>query len=208
MNFPFLSNKQKNKAKEISSIELLQQQVNDLQENILGMTDKIAKLSRHQVKNSKNIEEKVDHFQTVIVRQTEHDKLLRENDQLEGRQSHLIETIMTMLDEIDHVSSGIRGEDQAWNDMYRQWSESLVTNLEKAGVFESDMLGKSFDPHLSESIKTVAKAELDVEPTVAYQVVAILKRGFVDAQGKLLRKAHVITVEEDLYEANRENEQG
>ena len=31
MNFPFLSNKQKNKAKEISSIELLQQQVNDLQ---------------------------------------------------------------------------------------------------------------------------------------------------------------------------------
>ena len=202
MNLRFWSKKKK--ESEISETELLQQQVNELQEHVLKMSEQLTKLSRHQVKTSKNMGEKVDYFQTVMSKQTERDELLNKNQQYEKQQTLLTETLIGMLDEMDHVSSGIKERDRVWYDMLDQWTRNLVSELKKVGIQELDVYGKGFNPQLAESMKTVSKEELDIPPSFAYQVVEVLKRGFVDNHGKLIRKAQVITVEEDLYEQGRE----
>jgi len=202
MNLRFWSKKKR--EDEISKTELLQQQVSELQEHVLKMSEQLTKLSRHQVKTSKNIEEKVDYFQTVMSKQTERDELLNKNQQYEKQQMQLTETIIGMLDEIDHISSGIKEKDQVWYDILDQWTRNLVSDLGKVGVYELDVYGKGFNPQLAESMKTVSKKELDIPPSFAYQVVEVLKRGFLDNHGKIIRKAQVITIEEDLYEQGRE----
>ncbi|UOQ83602.1 nucleotide exchange factor GrpE [Gracilibacillus salinarum] len=200
MNWQFWRKNSDEKENKHDELERLQQQVDELQEHVLKVTDQLKKLSRHQVKTSKNIEEKLDNLPSVLSIQTERDKLSNENNQYQHRQKQQIESHLAMIDEMDHVSSGIKEADKQWEEMLKHWIQTMLTDLKNIGVYEVEVLGKGFDPQLAESMQTVAKSELASTPSVPYQVVEVLKRGFVNEQGKVIRKAQVITVEGDVHE--------
>lgn len=178
-------------------LEQLQEQMTDMDAKMTNVTELITKLTRVQFKTSKTTEEKLTNLETELSIQDQRDALLQENQQYKRWQDSSIENTLQLLDEIDHVLSGINDNDQVWYNLLEKWSRDLLGGLEKVGVFQMNILGKSFNPEVSESVKAVEKDSLNVTPIVPYQVIEVLKRGFTNTNGELTRKAHVITVRED-----------
>jgi len=69
-------------------------------------------------------------------------------------------------------------------------------------------VGTSFNPTLAESIGTVVRQPVRTGTTeeelvrvlLSYEIAEVVKRGFVYENGALLRKAQVITYQEDEHE--------
>lgn len=191
-----------NKKKEqqrASELGHLQEGITSINEQMASVTENVTKLTRLQFKTSKTIEGKIDSLEAKLSTQQQYDALLIQNQQYEKQHDFLVQNTLHSLDGIDHVLSGISENEQIWSNLLGQWSHELVTSLDKVGVHQLDVLGKSFNPEVSESIKVVAKDSLDIAPTVPYQIMEVLKRGFADTNGQLIRKAHVITVKEDAH---------
>lgn len=99
--------------------------------------------------------------------------------------------------------------------LLEQWAGQIVIALARAGIHETEHLGRSFDPEWAESIGTAAPVPREAiavsgdgqdRSYVPYEVVEVVRRGFVGNDGRLLRKARVITVREvDPLEEGRES---
>jgi len=192
MKFQFW--KKKEKEKEDPQIKELQEATTDIHTQMGNLSDQIKKLTRMQFKSSKNTEEKIDDLGSLLAVQSKQNDLI---DRYEKQQDFFMENMIDLLDELDHVSSGIKEDDQAWQALLDQWSRTIEKNLREMGVFEQHVMGQTFNPETAESLKTVGKDTLNIRPEVPYQIIAVIKRGYVSEKGRLIRKAKVVTVEEE-----------
>lgn len=178
----------------------LQHQMTELQEQMGKMSEQLTKLSRHQVKSHKNTAEQLENFQHLMTEHVKPKELYAIIQQYQQQQKRLTESLLAMLDELDYAYAGIKETENTWTDSLHHWTENLLSILEQIGIYEKKVLDSSFDPRFAEAIKTITKAELAVPPITDYQIVEVIKRGFIDEQNQLIRKAQVITVEENPNE--------
>src|SRR5690625_447770 len=185
MNWKFWNREKK--KKEALQWSGLQEEMTNLRSDVETLGSQIKKMTRIQMKSTKNTEEKIDNLESMITMQ----------DRQQGRQQVFVEEIIRLLDEFDHVLSGIKESEHVWRDLLEQWSATLIQSLEKTGVYELEVIGETFNPEVEEAIQTVGTDTLPFPPNVPYQVVTIINRGYVSKNGKLIRKAKVVTVRED-----------
>ncbi len=167
----------------------------------------VNKLSRLQYKTSQDIQGKLERLTADIgsvqqwqaAHETDRDRLAK----LERQVGYAAENLISWLDDIDLVLNGLQGDSKTWGALLNQWAARLVYTLAEIGIREVDLLGHSFQPQWAESIGTVNRSCLPAaegggatvyEP---YAVVQIVKRGLMTEDGRLLRKAQVITLKED-----------
>lgn len=203
MSWQFWKRKEKEDA--LLQMKSVQENLAATNEQIKNISDQVTKLTRLQFKSSKNTDEKLGDIASALTVQSERDALLSANQRYEQQQELIVKHMIHLLDDLDHVASGIKENDPVWHDLLKQWSSSIVASLQEIGICQLDVNGKTFNPEVSEALQTVSRDKLPVAPTVPYQVVDVLKRGFVNKNGRLVRKANVITVRED--EANGEEDE-
>jgi len=176
----------------------------------------VQKLGRLHYKTSQETQSKLDRLMTGMEKvQHWQEQYLQETVQLQLKEKQitaLAEAVIKQLDDIDNIRRALKDElkDAArdnWRQMLEQWAVRMVQALAEAGILEIAMQGQSFDPRRAEAIATVTRTEAlkmcvdtDADALIPYQVVAVTRRGFVTPEGRILRKAQVITVrEEDNY---------
>ncbi|MFZ5651840.1 MAG: nucleotide exchange factor GrpE [Bacillota bacterium] len=167
----------------------------------------VNKLARIQYKTGQEIMGKLDRLAAgmdLVQRwQSDHDAGASRLNVMEHQIEYLTGVIIGQLDDIDFVCAGLQGEGREnWRKLLRPWGDRLLAALAEVGVYEVDVIGRTFDPQLAESIGAVARDSSagggeTSGPRVPYEVVEVVKRGFVLSDGRLLRKAQVITVRED-----------
>jgi len=192
MRFQFW--KRKEKEKEDLQIKELQEATSHIHTQMGNLGDQITKMARMQFKSTKNMEEKIDDLGSRLAVQNKRDDLI---DRYEKQQDFFMGNMIDLLDELDHVSSGIKESEQAWQALLDQWSRTIEKCLREMGINELNVIGQTFNPEIAESLKTVVKDTLYIQPEVPYQIIAVIKRGYVSEKGRLIRKAKVVTVEEE-----------
>ncbi len=180
-----------------------------LQERLTGMEEKLNKLNRFQYKQFNDLNSRLNKLEKKT---TNNEILERKNKQLKQQNKQQLEGIkqfcldlFKLIDKIDHVLSGM-DDDNDWKNVFEEWLQLLLNNLNSAGIYQIDLKGKEFDPKRAEAIKSVTPQELQQENKTfkEYEVVEIVNRGFVDEQDNVLRKAKVITVKgSDDYVSNK-----
>ncbi len=195
MNWKFWSKKEQDATveKQQEQTEQLIEEAGAVRSDINKLTEQITKLKRIQVKSSKLTEEKLDKFESLFTALNEQNERIAS---YEKQQNQMIQSMIRLLDELDHAASGIKESNDRWFQLLNQWSASVVKNLEEMGVYQLDVLGKTFNPAVAESVQAVEKDTLNISPVVPYQVVDVINRGFKYENERLLRKAKVVTVKE------------
>jgi molecular chaperone GrpE (heat shock protein) len=169
---------------------------NGLSQQISNLTEQIMKLTRMQYKTTQQLQGQLEEIRLQIdnIRQTQ----AEEN----ANQFHaLIEKNIRWLDDIDQLCKRLEGkETHMWQQTLRAWAEQLLSALAENGIHEIHVLGKSFQPQLAEAIGTVPfrDASENEATYVPYQVMDVVQRGFAYQDGRILRKAQVITLEPDM----------
>ncbi|MHB1418558.1 MAG: nucleotide exchange factor GrpE [Bacillota bacterium] len=188
-------------------ITVLREEINGNHEQLADIEVLLNKLARVQYKTSQDIQGKLDRLtadiEAVQQWQTAHeidkDRLIR----LERQVDYLAETLIAWLDDIDLVLSRLQGEGQTWVALLEQWATQLVRALAENGIHELELLGRSFQPQWAEAIGTVTRSALPTAEDgrtreyVPYEVLKVIKRGFGTEDGRLIRKAQVITLKEE-----------
>ncbi|MEW5954589.1 MAG: nucleotide exchange factor GrpE [Bacillota bacterium] len=193
-----------------------QQQVYHIDEQLVQNTGQLTetaaqvqKLGRLHYKASQETQSKLDRLLTGMEKaQQWQEQYLQETVQLQLKKKQiaaLAEAAIQQLDDIDYIRRVLKDDTRdTWRQMLEQWAVRLVQALAEAGILEIDLYGKSFDPRWSEAIATVTRVEVlkmytetDAEALLPYQVVGVIRRGFVTPEGRILRKAQVITVQEE-----------
>lgn len=187
----------KKKEEEPSRMGQLQEELATIHTQLDKVTDQVTKLTRVQFKSNKNIEEKMDDFaQALSDINSQHDAVT-ESQRFKEQQEFTMDKLIRLLDEMDHVSSGIKENERTWYDLLDQWSQSILQSLEQMNIVQLNVIGKSFNPKNAESVKTVSKDLLTIAPMAPYQVMEVLQRGYITSGGQLIRKAKVVTVKEE-----------
>lgn len=187
----------KKKEEEPSRMGQLKEELAMIHTQLDKVTDQVTKLTRVQFKSNKNIEEKMDDFaQALSDINSQHDAVT-ESQRFKEQQEFTMDKLIRLLDEMDHVSSGIKENERTWYDLLDQWSQSILQSLEQMNIVQLNVIGKSFNPKNAESVKTVSKDLLTIAPMAPYQVMEVLQRGYITNGGQLIRKAKVVTVKEE-----------
>ena len=181
---------------------------NSTQLNEIG--GQVNKVARIQYKTGQDMQNKLERLSSGMDDlqhwQAAHDVNVARLNILEQQIENIAESLIHWLDDIDLVCSRLQGEEQEmWRQLLQQWARQILGLLTEAGIRELDVIGRSFDPRWAESISTAARnpamvSSSDCEeanPFVPYQVVEVIKRGFALSDGRLLRKAQVITLQEE-----------
>lgn len=192
MNWKFWKRKQA--EQEASQLTDLQAEMKNARTDMQQLSDQMKKMTRMQMKSTKQTEEKIDHLESVVSAQNKERELY---DIQKNREETIKGNVIRLLDELDHVLSGINEADQSWNALLNQWSTLMVHSLEALDVYQLEVMGETFNPEVAEAIQTVPKDALPFSPEVAYQVITVINRGFVTGKGALIRKAKVVTIKED-----------
>lgn len=178
-----------------------QQQEAVLEEKLVELGEQLSKLTRLQYKTGQDIQSKIDRIGDSLE-SVKQDFANSRKDQL------VIEALVGWLDDLDYAANslGNQEEQKAWKQLMERWTQQLLITLASLGVREVDVLGRSYEPRLAESVQTVSRVEWrestsglkqqDREP-VPYEVVSIISRGFWLPDSTLFRKARVITLEEE-----------
>jgi len=196
----------KNSQQQVYKIdERLVQNADQLMEN----TVQLQKLARLHYKKGQETHTKLDRIITNMgeIQHWQEQCLLKTNQlQLKEKQITLLaKAIIKQLDDLDYIRQSLKNDARnKWWQMLEQWALALVQALAEVGIMEMDLYGKSFNPRQAEAIATITKAEaIKMCPNskenalLPYQVMAIIRRGFVTSEGHILRKAQVITIQEE-----------
>jgi molecular chaperone GrpE (heat shock protein) len=197
---------------ELEAIQQLKEQNNFLSEQYRGLAEQVAKLSRLQYKTSKDIQGKVDGLQdsfASMIKKQENDTNEKElrTIRTEAKIEELAYSLIRWLDDLDLIYSNmIDGDQEEWKKILKQWSNQILVHLKGLGIIELQVIGTSFDPTLAESIGTISKKKADTkykeipqQIDIPYQIVEVLKRGFIWKGDTLLRKAQVITLDKEKF---------
>lgn len=177
-------------------------------EKVIASSEQIHKWSRFQYKSVQETQSRLDQFELALESlsswQAEQDLQSTRIADLEKRLDGTSLALIHWLDDIDHLCMKLPEKEKGgWMDMLQQWTDQLLTALEALDIHELDVLHRSFDPRLAESIGTVPEGL--VEPglnKVPFQVVSVINRGYTQGQHMILRKAQVITLQYDGGESN------
>lgn len=173
--------------------------------------EQVNKVARIQYKTSQEMQNKLERLSSGMDGlqhwQAAHDVDVPRLNTLEQQIENIAVSLIHWLDEIDLVCSRLQGEEQeTWRQLLQQWARQILVILTEVGIRELDVLDRSFNPRWAESIGTVARNQAMVcppedeqaQPFVPYQVIEVVKRDFALSDGRLLRKAQVITLQEEV----------
>ena len=194
-------------------LALLNQQLTSSLEQNAELSEQIRKLGRLQYKSGQEVQGKFEGLNTRLevmqqwqeANTSDKSRLDTLNKQI-GQVSGLL---LTWLDDLDLLATSLREQEQeGWLKLLETWTQQVLQALQINGIGEMRLVGTSFNPTLAESIGTVARQPVrtetwEEEPVRAflpYEVAEVVKRGFVYENGALLRKAQVITYQEDEHE--------
>lgn len=191
----------------------LNQQLSDSSHQNMEMGEQLRKLGRLQYKSGQEVQGKLEGFNTRLdeVQQWQDAYTIDKSqlDTLEQQIGQVSEILLVWLDDLDLLATSLREQGQeGWLKLLETWTHQILQALQIHGIGEMPLVGTSFNSMLAESIGTVArqpvKAALAEEETafisLPYEVAEVVKRGFVYQGGTLLRKAQVITYQEDDHE--------
>lgn len=169
-------------------------------ENIHSNEELIQKSIRLQYKTSQEILKELEQINVRIDEAIDNKKeiieLKGEKNRLIGENNYLIGKYIEWLDDIDLICDKLNESSQEyWRQLLNNWQSQILKSLETVGINEIDVLGKTFSSTVAESISTTKKEGNKVY--LPYEVVKVLQRGFLYKDGTLLRKAKVVTIEED-----------
>jgi len=170
------------------------------------IASQVAKLTRLQYKSGQDVLARLDRIEDAVLAEQQRESDLaaaKEQAQLLAEQrDHLLGVLLKQLDELDLAAARL-GEGEAWRTVLVRWAERILAACSRLGLREINLVGTSFDPALAESVGTVPRPP-DRPPLAPYEVAEVVRRGFCDASGQVLRPARVIT----YAEAEKEYEPG
>lgn len=176
-----------------------------INQNMDSNEDLIQKTLRLQYKSSQEILKKLEREDEIIDKMEVYSKryieIERERDNLISEKEYILERYIQWLDDIDLIYHNIDDQGQEyWIQLLQNWQNQILKSLEAVGIYEIDILGKSFNHVYAESVSTVEKEDnREYEP---YEVVDVLERGFISGNGILLRKVKVVTIKEEVEGRN------
>lgn len=180
---------EKEKHEKNEEIAALKTQLDAADEKANELTEQLQKLTRLQYKTGKNLEEKIDQLSELVSAQTTVSSGL-----LEPAAFKIIEKI----DEMDLVYVNLAAESE-WKPLIINWTRSLAEILQADfALVESIQPGDWFDPALSEAADTISPQDAKANGYEPLQIVEVYKRGYVNTDNKLIRKAQVCTVKEEV----------
>lgn len=172
-------------------------------EKLWEQGEAISKLSRLQYKTTQELQRKLDLLDETVrgmeEKQRQQDEVLRRHRIWEAQRKNVADFCIRWLDDMDALCDKIWENNQdGWYQLLRNWQEQLLLCLGTMGIQEIPVLGTSFDPHLCQALdRVVAHGD---KAYVPYEVVDVIRRGFVLHDGTILRKAQVITIKEEEKE--------
>ncbi|HEY3424275.1 MAG TPA: nucleotide exchange factor GrpE [Negativicutes bacterium] len=161
------------------------------------LNGQLAKLMRMQYKSGHETQVKLEQLQQEVTKmqqwQTKYDSETENGDTLRRQQEHLLTVLFCQLDELDTARSGLNDKENiSWQSLLSQWAQKIVASLAQIGIYELDIMGKTFEPQIAEGVGTIPRMP-GTDANIPYEVAEIVSRGFVNSEGYLLRKARVIT---------------
>jgi molecular chaperone GrpE (heat shock protein) len=177
-------------------------------EKMIASNEQIHKWSRFQYKSMQETQSRLDQLEQTLESvsrwQAEQDLKSARIADLEERMDRTSLALIQWLDDIDHLCMKLsEKENDGWLEILQQWADQLLSALETLDIHELDVLNRSFDPRLAESIDTVPAGPAELELSkVPFQVVSVINRGYIRGQNMILRKAQVITLQYDGGESN------
>ncbi|GAB6153646.1 hypothetical protein JCM17380_23960 [Desulfosporosinus burensis] len=191
-------------------LTFINQQATDSSEQMVEMGDQLRKLGRLQYKSGQDVQGKLEGLSSRLetVQQWQEAYTIDKSrlDSLEQQIGQVSEMLLVWLDDLDLLSNSLREQGQdGWLKLLETWTSQVLQALQIHGVNEILVVGTSFDPKLAESIGTVVRQPVKANATeedslpvsLPYEVAEVVKRGFVNNDGILLRKAQVMTYQED-----------
>ena len=195
------------------NLTLLNQKVTDSSEQITEMSDQIRKLGRLQYKSGQDVQGKLEGLSSGldVVQQWQVAYTVDKSrvDTLEQQIGQASQLLLVWLDDLDLLATSLRDQIQdGWLKLLGTWTSQVLQALQIHGISEMQLVGTSFDPTLAESIGTVARQPIrsdamegeGVRFILPYEIAEVVRRGFIYQDGALLRKAQVITYQEDHHE--------
>ncbi|OFV71662.1 nucleotide exchange factor GrpE [Acetobacterium wieringae] len=176
------------------------QQFEQLEMQIKENAEMINRLSRLQYKMGQELINKVtpiyDNLGDVTLLcqkgQAATELAIRENSN-----QMLVSTLIDSIDTIDGVMQNTCGNiPDEWRTFLKTIQISELDGLARVGIRELELLGSSFNPIFAEAVEVRAIDQLTGQNKAMrpYEVIEVLRRGFIDGEGKVVRKAQVITL--------------
>lgn len=194
-------------------LTLLNQQVTGSLEQNVEIGDQIRKLGRLQYKSAQDVQGKLEGLSSrVDAMQQWQDVYTIDKSQLDTLKQQIgqvSEILLAWLDDLDLLATSLREQGQTgWLKLLDTWTSQVIQSLKIHGIGEMQLVGTSFNPAVAESIGTVVRQPSKTETRegepvrlfLPYEIAEVVKRGFVYRDGTLLRKAQVITYQEDDHE--------
>lgn len=163
------------------------------------ITDQITKLTRFYYKSSQEMNGKLDQCNHALEQLSDVQDLQAKLAVSSNTAEQTLSAMLQWLDELDTILSKLaKEESHEWKLLLGQWSQRLLDNLASLGLKEMQVLGTTFDPSISEAIGIQSASDADRLGRIpaAYEVLEVVRRGFVRSDGSLYRKAQVITWKE------------
>lgn len=162
--------------------------------------EQINRLSRLQYKNGQDLLKKMTpiydtlgDLSNVCIMGKESIKITT----LENRQHALVVALLQSIDAIDIILLNQQEEISAeWEGFLSNIQKSELEGLQKTGIQEIHLVGSAFNSIFAESVDSVAFSQLEnpKQNYLPFEIIAVLKRGFVSDEGKVIRKAQVVTI--------------
>lgn len=194
----------------VSSLEKINESIYTISNQLSQSTEKIDKGSRLQYRSTNDIMGKLKKIDNGIKGiqdfQARNGFELKQKEGLIKDKNLLIQVLLKMIDDIDVAcDKEIDEHNDNWYKLHKIWQKQIMGVLESIGIREIKVLGNSFDHLLAEAIETMALEEIEdsnrtfqiKEEYVPFEVIKVIRRGFMLYDGSLVRKAQVITLKEE-----------
>ncbi|MFZ3101861.1 MAG: nucleotide exchange factor GrpE [Desulfitobacteriaceae bacterium] len=193
-------------------LTFLNQQVTGSLEQMTEIGDQVRKFSRLQYKSGQEVQGKFEGLNTRLeAMQQWQDAYTIDKaqlDTLEVQIGQVSEILLVWLDDLDLLATSLREQGQEdWLKLLGTWTNQVLQALQINGIGEMQLVGTSFNPTVAEAIGTVVRQsnrtdamEEGVRFFLPYEIAEVVRRGFIYQDGRLLRKAQVITYQEDDHE--------
>ena len=171
-----------------------------IEQTLKENTEQINRYSRLQYKTSQELLKKITTLYSTVedlsnVSMTGHESI--KITALENRYFTLVSTMLQSVDNIDIILLNQQQQiPEEWERFLSSFQNSILDSLRKTGIQEIPLLGTTFSSFFAECVDSISPSQQNNEDRVylPYEIIAVLKRGFVSDEGEVVRKAQVITI--------------
>lgn len=197
----------------LNKVKEMEDKLTNLESTVSELNTNNKQMTRLQYKYNQEIKKALDRlnkrFEEQQKSEEQFSKLVNNIENYRSIIDNNIETLVGIIDEIDLIRQGLNEDEGNWSQILEKWTNKLLELLKKQDIYEIDLLGRQFDPRVAEAISTLSKKEIEQEMKGTgsiyknYDIVEVLKRGYRNSNGDLIRKASVITFKEENDEQNK-----